>query len=406
MKNQNFQSLNTLFDELFSLLQNKSQGQTPSLKLLFEEFLNYLMVKERENFLNNNPDNKSNGFYPRNLSLSFANLNLKVPRVRFGNSFRPALLPEPWKRVNKDYENLLLSFLTNGYKKEQIKNTLNLLNIPFSEDSLNTVIELIEEKLDAFRSQPLPKQMFAVFIDGYWAKMRINKSIKEITIFLAIGIDFDGYKRVLGYWICQGKENIEFWTDVLKNLISRGLSRVLLFITDDFSGLIDLIPKLFPFAHHQLCMTHFRRNLKKNLSKELYKKVKDLLWRLKGADNLKEGQQYLEQLVCLIKEEKPKLADKILKKKENYLAFLNYPKEIRKHIYTTNPVEGLNNGLELMRRELGGHFPSRQCLETNLFVQLANLADKWERKPVPKIRSNQPELRQLYVLRYGIEEVI
>ena len=363
------------------------------------------MIKEREAFLKNHPDNKSNGFYPRNLSLSFANLNLKVPRVRFGNSFRPALLPEPWKRVNKDYENLLLSFLTNGYKQEQIKNTLNLMNIPFSEDSLNTVIELIEEKLDAFRSQPLPREMFAVFIDGYWTKMRINKSIKEITIFLAIGIDFEGYKHVLGYWICEGRESIEFWTDVLKNLIARGLTRVLLFVTDDFSGLINLIPKLYPYAHHQLCLTHFRRNLRKELSKKLYKEVSYVFDRLKNADNLQEGEEHLEKLAELVKEEKPKMAAKILKKKENYLAFLKYPREVRKHIYTTNPVEGLNNGLEVMRRELGGHFPSRRCLETNLFVQLANLADKWERKPVPKIREKQPELRQLYVLHYKLEEV-
>ncbi|MDQ7033040.1 MAG: transposase, partial [Desulfonauticus sp.] len=87
------------------------------------------------------------------------------------------------------------------------------------------------------------------------------------------------------------------------------------------------------------------------------------------------------------------------------LAFLNYPKEVRKHIYTTNPVEGLNRGLELMRLDLGGYFPSQRCLETNLFVQLANPADKWQRKPMPRVRAVLPELRQLLVLRYELEEI-
>ena len=91
-------------------------------------------------------------------------------------------------------------------------------------------------------------------------------------------------------------------------------------------------------------------------------------------------------------------------KTEQYITFLKYPRQIRGHLYTTNPVEGLNAGLELMRLELGGYFPSQDCLEMNLFIQAVNLEDRWQRKPMPKVVSCVYEIRQLFQLRYGLNE--
>ena len=398
------------FDELFEQVAqeiiSKSKGQKPALLSLFESLLNHLMLKERDLFLQQNPDNKANGFYNRSLTLSFAKLNLRVPRVRFGNSFRPALLPQHWKRANKDYEELLLSFLVNGYRISQIKRALKTLNIPFSQEALDNISELIREKLDTFRSQPLKPDWFAIFIDAFHAKMRLdNGQIKKIALFTAVGIDLSGYKHILGYWILKQSENTDLWVHVLKNLISRGLSKVLIFVTDDFPGLTNVIKKLFPDAHHQLCLTHFSRNLKRHLSKELYQKLKDKLLRLRSADDPSEGENIMNEIANLVEVENKFLANRIRKKIEYYISFLHYPRKIRKHIYTTNPVEGLNNGLELMRLELGGYFPSEECLETNLFVQALNLTDKWQRRPMPQVKAAQHELHQLYLLRYEMEVV-
>ncbi|MBX6421970.1 transposase, partial [Thermosulfurimonas sp. F29] len=121
--------------------------------------------------------------------------------------------------------------------------------------------------------------------------------------------------------------------------------------------------------------------------------------------SVSEGEEIIMEIADLVEKEKPKKAREIREKTANYTAFLNYPKKVRKHIYTTNPVEGLNRGLELMRLELGGYFPSQECLEVNLFVQAVNLADKWQRRPIPTVASMEYELRQLFVLRYESEEV-
>ena len=395
-----------LFEQIAQSVISKSQGQKPAMMALFQEFINFLMLKERELFLKENPDNKANGFYNRSLALSFAKLNLKIPRVRFGNSFRPALLPDPWKRANKDYEEVLLSLLVNGYQVTQIKKALNSLDIPFSQDALDNLSDLICEKLEAFRSQPLQPDWFAIFIDAFHAKLRLkNGRIKKISIFTAVGLDFSGHKHILGYWIYHETEKLDLWTKILKDLLSRGVSRVLIFVTDDFSGLTKVIRKLFPEAHHQLCLTHFRRNLKKNLSKELYLKAKNQLQKLYIADNSQEGEEIMAELANIVEQENKSLAKRIKSRIPHYIAFLEYPSKVRKHIYTTNPVEGLNNGLELMRRELGGYFPSERCLETNLFVQAVNLTEKWQKKPMPTVKAVEPELRRLYLLRYEMEEV-
>jgi transposase-like protein len=154
-----------------------------------------------------------------------------------------------------------------------------------------------------------------------------------------------------------------------------------------------------------LCLTHFRRNLKNELSRELYAKVKEKLERLKVAEDVAEGEELMRGIAELVEKEKPKKAKEIRKKIKNYVSFLNYPRGVRKHIYTTNPVEGLNRGLELMRLELGGYFPSLECLEANLFVQAVNLADRWQRRPLPTVRALRSELNRLLVLRYELEEV-
>ena len=121
-------------------LQRMQNGENITILSILEELLNALMLAERDFYLSLASDNQANGFYERSLKLTMGNLNLKVPRVRYGNTFRPSLLPEKWKRVDKNYENLLLALLANGYSRARIKNTLEKLNLPYSEASVEGVL--------------------------------------------------------------------------------------------------------------------------------------------------------------------------------------------------------------------------------------------------------------------------
>lgn len=216
----------------------------------------------------------------------------------------------------------MLACLVNGYSKAKIEKLCQNLGIPYSEDALHILEEFIQEKLDYFKTRPLPEEIFAVFIDAYHTELREEGKMTSISIFVCTGIDLEGYKYILGYWVMKGKENIGFWTEVLQDLISRGLSKVAIFVTDHFNGLEKLIPKPFPLSDHQFYFVHFYRNLKNKLTFKSMKEVYQLWKAIRGATDREEGQRYFARLLELIKKINPEYVERYSK---NYLAFLNYP---------------------------------------------------------------------------------
>jgi putative transposase len=391
-----------MVDEIY---ENSSQGKKPALSYLMESLLNEIMVRERDKFLQINSSEQSNGFYPRNLNLTLGELNLKVPRVRSGKgSFRPAILPPRWRRIDKDYEELLIAMLSKGYSQSQIERACKKLQLPFSPDRLQEALELIQDKLDFYKTQPLPSDWLAIFIDAYHASLKDeDRKVHKTVIFVAVGIDLDGTKHILGFWVCRGSENKAFWTEVFQDLIQRGVHKILLMVSDNFRGLPEVVKKLFPFADHQLCLIHMARNLHRQLSKSTVQEAIRLWRAIQNARDYSEGEAYFEQLVQLIDNEKKEMTKEYRALKTNYLAFLNYPQQIRKYLYTTNAVESINSGIEKMRIDLGGYFPSLRSLEVNLFIPFINLQHRWWRKPVPAIRSRAYEIRQIFALRYELD---
>jgi len=289
--------------------------------------------------------------------------------------------------------------ISNGYSKAKIQTTLNKLGLPYSEESMEDVLKFIQEKLDFFRKQPLKPDWFAVFIDAYWGKIKDPEtgSLQDICVFVALGIDFKGIKHILGFWSFKGRESKAFWIEVLQDLINRGLKRPLLFVTDEFPGLTKVIKQLFPYAQHQLCLVHLQRNLKAKLSVKTYRKVSSLFAKLRMASDRQEGERLFAELCQVVSEEYASWGQSLQEKASHYLAFLDYPQEVRKHIYSTNPVESINAGLARMAMDLGNYFPSERALEVNLFVQMANLQDKWWKKPMPTVQAVSYELQQKFI---------
>lgn len=387
-------------------LQRMQDGENITILSILEELLNALMLAERDFYLSLASDNQANGFYERSLKLTMGNLNLKVPRVRYGNTFRPSLLPEKWKRVDKNYENLLLALLANGYSRARIKNTLEKLNLPYSEASVEELVNLIHDHLQFYKEAPLDSEMFAVFMDAYHARLRDEKGkVTDASIFVAVGINMDGYKTIIGWWVKRGRESKAFWMEVLQDMVSRGLSRVGIFVTDDFSGLRKLLPQFFPLSDHQLCIVHLKRNLRREFGGRNYSKMSRILKRIKESQTREEAEGHWEEFIELVKAINPRRGEELAKKRENYLAFTRYPEEVRRYIYTTNIVESINAGLEFMRMELGGYFPSMKSLEVNLFIQLSNLNDRWMRKPIPLIKANLYRIHQLMRVKFEVDEL-
>lgn len=303
------------------------KGEYPAMSTLIETLLNHFMLKEQEAFLEDNPEEYRNGFYFRTLSTNIGTLNLEIPRVRFSNSFRPSILPKRWKRVNKEYEEFLLALLANGYSKSKIKSVMENLDLPYSEDAMERLEDFVKEKIEYFKIRRIPDALFALYVDAYHTEIKEDNQAIPVSLFVAVGIDLQGYKSIYGFWVLKGKENLSFWNEVLQDMMSRGLSRVLILVTDRFSGLDKLVQKLFPLSDHQYCLVHLYRNLKNKLNLKSMKEIYRLFQAIKNAQAYEEGKIHYKELIDKVREINPNYAKYLEKYESNYLAFLKYPEE-------------------------------------------------------------------------------
>jgi len=366
---------------------------------LLEELLEEIMKGERKIFLENHSNNKGNGYYSRSLSAGSFKLNLNVPRDRNGE-FRPQVLPEPYKRVDESYVDLLMSLVINGYSESQLLMSLRELGLPYSVDEMNKIKDQLMDRLNDFKRKELPENIFALFIDGYHTEIKDNLKVRKACLYTVLGIDLEGRKDVYGYYTFFGSENRTDWLKVLNDLIERGLKRIVVIVSDDFPGLSEALKALYPLAEHQLCYIHLQRNVRRNMGKEDASLFNKELENIKSLREPEEGKERFEKLCHQYKNKYPSFIKSILPKKDNYLCFLKYPEEIRRYLYTTNSVESLHSRIEHIRMKLGGYFQSVSILEINLMLQVDRLKQKKWHNPIPTLKSKAYKLLKLFNTKF------
>jgi transposase-like protein len=326
-------------------------------------------------------------------------LNVNVPRDRNGD-FRPHVLPEPYRRTDDSYVDLLTSLIINGYSESQLLMSLRELGLPYSVTELSKIRDHLRERLQDFKRRELPSDAFVLFIDGYHTEIKDNLKVKKACVYTVLGVDLEGRKDVYGFYTFFGSENRADWLKVFNDLIDRGLKRVVVIVSDDFPGLAEAVKAMYPRTEHQLCYVHLQRNVRRNMGKEdaslFYKELENI----KLSQDIEEGTERFKNLCNKYKDKYPTFIKYVISKTEHYLCFLRYPEEIRKHIYTTNAVESLNSRVEQMRMRLGGYFQSVDILEINLMLQVDRLKQgKW-RKPVPMLRAKAYDILQLFNIKF------
>jgi putative transposase len=246
------------------------------------------MLSERDVYLEKDNKDKGNGFYDRTLATSIGKLELSVPRTRNGD-FRPKVLPEPYKREEKSYTDLLMSLVINGYSEFSLLNTLKSFNLPYSQEELNKIKDELKDKLELFKSRELLE-------DAYQCDIREGLKVKKATCYI-----------VLGIYTFFGKESRDVWNMVFVHL-QRNVRRHM----------------------NQIDSTQFNRELSK----------------LRSESSLEEAKEKFILLFEGYKNKYSRFINNIMQKAEHYLIFTKYPYEIRKHIYTTNSVESVNSIIE------------------------------------------------------------
>lgn len=368
---------------------------------LMEGLLIEIMGKERYEYLLENPKDKANGSYKRNLNTGLGKLNLEVPRSRSGE-FRSKLLPPKYQRYDESFEDLIFSFLINGDSKQEIIYKMKLRGLDFSEKAYDEIFEYIKNQFMEFKTKELQENYYFLYIDAYhcMVKDEKDKRVKKAVVYTIVGIDTNAQKSLLGFYSFFGSENKSTWMDVFQDLINRGLKKVLMFICDDFRGISEAIKAYFPLSDIQKCTVHLARNIYRHMKKEdaLYtnKKIKEIK---NYCDTFEKGLSIFENdIINNFKNKYPTYIKYLDSKKEEFLAFLHYPEKIRKFINNTNPVESVHSSFEKQRLKKGGFFQSMDVLNVALFIATDKLHKIWKANPL--IKSKLYELNQLFFIKF------
>src|SRR6266699_6391736 len=349
-----------------------------SLRELLGLLISSAGAAERNVYLEKQPTDKPHGFYDRSLQLGTIPLNVRVPRTRTGE-FRPASLPSRYRRGYSDeVQSLLLGLLSSSRSINAAKDALQKMGLSNSQQDLDRVAAGMIEELELRNSRPLGPDMLAVFVDGKYVELRDGDKLRSACIYLVVGLARDGKKRVLSCIAKPGRENLEDWKSVLRGLIERGLRRVMIFIQDDFSGLLPISQGFFPNADIQLCAVHMQRNAKTHLSKADNAEFQQRWRAIKSSWDVEVGNRQFEELCDRFAKAYPTWIGELRKKRPHYLSFLKFPESIRRSFSTTNVVEAINGQLEIMRRNSGGYFHSEDTLKFKLGLAISSLREgRW-----------------------------
>jgi transposase-like protein len=382
-----------------NILDEIQSGNKVSPTQILQTSMNLLMQAERQLHLEQNPEDKGNGFFERKLGTPMGELSLSVPRDRDGD-FRPAILPPLYQRDYEEREALLESLLINGYSPQQIQKTLKALNLHYNPEEIDSLKKHYHQLFEQWQQRELPSDVMGLFIDAYHAEALLNDKVRKVVIYVVIGIDFTGHKSLYGLYIYAGNESKAFWLQTMNQLIQRGAKNPLFIVSDDFSGLKEAINTLYPQAFHQLCFIHMQRNVHKNMGKNDAQAFNQTLQTIKLLNNQEQAEQQFTVLCQQYEANYPFFMQALMSKKSHYLAFLALPQEVRKYFYTTNTVESFNSILEKNRQRMGGFFQSEEALKVNVFLTLRRLhQDKW-RNGMPLVKNNLYGIRQLFATRY------
>lgn len=363
--------------------------------------LNELMKKEREIRLRDSIDNKANGFYERQLACFLGSLGLSVPRDRKGE-FRPSILPDRWEKADESFQDFVLNLVLQSYSPAKIKALLQSMKLPYSAEQIEEIKEELYQKAKELRSRELPENLLCLFIDAYHTSMKDEEvgRVRKAVIYVAVGIDLEGRKSFVGYYLYWGSESREDWLEILNDVIRRGLKRVMLIVSDDFSGLGSAISALFPDTDHQLCLIHMQRNLKKNMNREDVRLFNEELEIIKRMNDFDKAVTRFEELCKRFEKKYPAYIRSLVKKKESYFQYVKYPEEVRKHIYTTNIIENINSRLELVRANTGGYFQSMRTAEVAIYVTFSKIEKTKWKNPMPLVKSALYEIKQMFNAKF------
>jgi len=345
----------------------------PTLQSMLEaEMTEHLGYKKYES-KGKNSGNSRNGHSQKTLRTSFGEAILPIPRDR-NAQFDPKIIPK-YVTTQNDVEEKVIALYAKGMTTRDINAYLyDIYGIDVSASMVSSMTDLILPQITQWQNRLLSPLYPFVYLDGIHFKVRKDNRVITKCAYIALGIDESGHKEVMGIWVGEA-EGAKFWMGILSELKSRGVADILIICTDGLSGFEDAIKAIYPDTRIQQCIVHQVRNTLKYIPYKDREEIAKLLKKIYTAPNEKSGLEALDE----VREKFPQygLYLKSWETKWHLLSvFFEYPEEIRRIIYTTNTIEGLNRQFRKVTKTTSV-FPHDQALLKLLYLATTDISKKW-----------------------------
>ena len=353
---------------------------TSFFKEMHKRAVEHMLDAELDAHLDNEKHEKTKGGNYRNghgakkIKSSFGEAEIRVPRDREG-SFEPALVP---KRHNiiEGLENIIISFYAKGMSVSDIEEQIReMYDFEVSTSTISRITSAVASEVTAWQNRPLEDLYLIVWMDGIVFKVRENSKVINKTVYLAVGLNREGRKEVLGMWLGKN-ESSSFWMSVLTDLKARGVEDILITATDNLNGFTQTIRSVFPESKTQICVVHQIRNACKYVVWKDRKAFSSDMRHIYTAPTKDAAKAALEDFA---QKWEGKYLYAIQSWRNNWdelTVFFEFPIEIRKIIYTTNLIENLNGKIRKYTKNKMS-FPTDDAVLKSVYLALKEATKKW-----------------------------
>lgn len=329
----------------------------------------------RYDYKNKDTDNSRNGHSSKTLKTSFGEVEIDVPRDRKGD-FDPVILKKNQTSISQDVEEKILSMYAKGMTTSDIETHIrDIYGLEVSDTTVSRITDKVLPIAKEWQQRPLEPVYAVVFLDAIHYHVRSEGQIVKKAVYIAIGVDLDGKKDVLGMWVGEN-ESAKYWASVLNGLRNRGVEDIFIACTDNLTGFSAAIEAVYPQTEIQNCIIHQLRNASKYVS---YKDIKALMADLKAVYAAVDEQSALDALDAFAEiwdKKYPKISKSWRENWANLSTYFKYPKEVRRLIYTTNTIEGFNRQLRKVTKSKAV-FPTDDSLFKMLYLAMMDITKKW-----------------------------
>jgi putative transposase len=318
--------------------------------------------------------NSRNGSSPKTLATEIGPVPLAVPRDRAG-SFEPRLVPKGSRRAG-GLDEMIISLYAGGMTVRDIQHHLaRTIGTELSHDTISNITDAVAEEVKAWQARPLEELYPVIYLDALVVKVRDGHQVRNKSAYIAVGVDLDGVRHVLGIWV-QPAEGAKFWAGVCAELRNRGVRDVLIACCDGLTGFPEAVEATWPQAMVQTCTVHLIRSSMRFISYADRKQVAAALRPVYTAPTAEVALMELEAFAASdLGRKYPATTAAWERAWERFTPFLEFPPPVRKIIYTTNAIESLNYQLRKIIKNRG-HFPGDDAVIKLLWLAIRDIEDK------------------------------